>query len=60
MTWLTYKVEAQSETTFTHFSRNSDLKKAQKEWEKKFNQKAKSIALDNDNTEFNFSDLFDS
>ncbi len=59
MTWITYKVEAQSGTTFTHFSRLTDLKKAQKEWEVKFNQKAKSIALDDDKEEFDFSDLFD-
>ncbi|MBD2047277.1 hypothetical protein H6F78_17040 [Coleofasciculus sp. FACHB-64] len=60
MSWITYKVVAKSGTTFTHFSRSSDLKKAQKEWEKKFNQKAKNIALDNDDTELDFSDLFDS
>ena len=59
MTWITYKVEAQSGTVFTHFSRTSDLEKAQSEWEEKFSQKAESIALDDDDTDLDFSDLFD-
>ncbi len=59
MTWITYKIEAQSGTTFTHFSRSSDLEEAQEEWEKKFGQKAKNIALDNSDIELDFSSFFD-
>lgn len=59
MTWITYKVIAASGTKFTHFSRLNNLGEAQAEWEKKFNQKATSIALDDDDTELDFSDLFD-
>ncbi len=59
MTWITYRIVAQSGTTFTHFSRFSNLKEAQEEWELKFGQKAKSIALDDDKDELDFSDLFD-
>ncbi len=59
MNWISYKVEAQSGTVFTHFSRISDIKEAQTEWEEKFGQKAKSIALDDSDTNLDFSDLFD-
>ncbi|MBD1926498.1 hypothetical protein H6F74_09610 [Trichocoleus sp. FACHB-90] len=57
--WNTYKVVAESSTTFTHFSRSENLAEAQMEWEQKFNQKATSIVLDEDDTELDFSDLFD-
>lgn len=60
MNWLTYKIVAESGITFTHFSRSTDLKEAQKEWERKFKQKAKSITLDDDKEEVDFSDLFES
>lgn len=60
MSWITYKVEAQSGTTFTHFSRITNLKEAQLEWEKKFNQRAKTITIDDDEEELDFSDLFES
>jgi hypothetical protein len=59
MSWITYKVQAQSGATFTHFSRITNPTEAQSEWEEKFNQKAKSIALDDDDTELDFSDLLD-
>ena len=57
MTWISYKITAESGTTFTHPSKLENLREAQAEWEKKFNQKAASIALDDD-TEADFSDLF--
>jgi hypothetical protein len=60
MTWITYKVQAQSGTTFTHFSRLTNLEEAKREWEEKFRQKAKTIALDDNKEEFDFSDLFSS
>lgn len=56
--WTTYKVIAEPGTEFTHFSRSEKLNEAQAEWEKKFNQKATSIELDNDDSELDFSDLF--
>ena len=57
--WITYQVVAASGTKFTHFSRSENLAEARSEWEQKFNQKAASIALDTDDTELDFSDLFD-
>ncbi len=59
MTWITYKVIAESLVEFTHFSRSNNPSEAQVEWEAKFNQKAVSIALDNDNNEIDLSELFD-
>ncbi|MFE1746017.1 hypothetical protein [Coleofasciculus sp. H7-2] len=59
MNWLTYKIVAESGITFTHFSRSTDLKEAQSEWERKFKQKAISIALDTDNNEIDLSELFE-
>ena len=57
MTWISYKIVAESGTTFTHPSKLENLSEAQAEWEQEFNQKAASIALDDD-TEADFSDLF--
>ena len=51
MTWITYKIIAASGTTFTHFSKLENLCEAQTEWEAKFNQKAATIALDDDGTD---------
>ena len=59
MTWISYKITAESGTTFTHPSKLENLRKAQAEWEKKFNQKAVAIKLDDDDTELDFSDLFE-
>ena len=56
--WITYTVTSESGIKFTHFSRSENLDEARSEWEKKFNQKATSIALDDDDTELDFSDLF--
>ena len=58
MTWISYTITAESGTTFTHPSKLENIREAQAEWEKKFNQKATSIALDDD-TELDFSDLFE-
>ena len=58
MTWISYTITAESGTTFTHPSKLENLREAQAEWEAKFNQKATSIALDDD-TEVDFSDLFE-
>ena len=57
MTWISYTITAESGTTFTHFSKLENLCEAQAEWEKKFNQKAVVIKLDDDDTELDFSDL---
>jgi hypothetical protein len=59
MTWISYKITAESGTTFTHPSKLENLREAQAEWEKKFNQKAVAIKLDDDDTELDFSDLFE-
>ena len=59
MTWITYTITAESGATFTHFTELENLSEAQAEWEQDFNQKATSIALDVDNIEFDFTDLFD-
>ncbi len=59
MSWISYKITAESGMKFTHFSKLETLSEAQMEWEAKFNQKAASIALDDDDTELDFSDLFD-
>lgn len=59
MSWISYKIVAASGTNFTHFSQLENLTEAQAEWEKKFNQKAVSIAPDDDDTELDFSDLFE-
>ena len=58
MTWISYKIVAESGTTFTHPSKLENLSEAQAEWEQEFKQKAASIALDDD-TEVDFSDLFE-
>jgi len=59
MSWISYKITAESGTTFTHPSKLENLCEAKAEWEKKFNQKATSIALDDDDIELDFSDLFE-
>ncbi|MBD1907884.1 hypothetical protein NDI37_26815 [Funiculus sociatus GB2-A5] len=59
MSWLSYKITAESGTTFTHPSKLENLREAQAEWEQEFNQKAASIALDDDDPELDFSDLFE-
>lgn len=58
MSWITYTVTAESGTIFTHFTKLKNLTEAQAEWEQEFNQKAKSIVLDDD-TEVDFSELFE-
>ncbi len=57
MTWISYKIIAESGTTFTHPSKLENLREAQAEWEAKFNQKAVAIEIDNDDTELDFPDL---
>ncbi|MBD1833349.1 hypothetical protein H6F61_11835 [Cyanobacteria bacterium FACHB-472] len=59
MSWITYKLVAASGTKFTHFSKLNNLSEAQLEWEKKFGQKAVNIELDKDDSELDFSDLFE-
>jgi len=59
MTWISYKITAESATTFTHPSKLEKLPEAQAEWEKKFKSQATSIAFDDDDAELDFSDLFD-
>ncbi|MBD1835375.1 hypothetical protein H6F61_22480 [Cyanobacteria bacterium FACHB-472] len=59
MSWMTYKLVAASGTKFTHFSKLNNLCEAQLEWEKKFGQKAVNIELDEDDSELDFSDLFE-
>ena len=59
MTWISYKITAESGTTCTHPSKLENLREAQAEWEAKFNQKAAAIELDDDDTELDFSDLFE-
>jgi hypothetical protein len=59
MSWLSYKITAESGTTFTHPSKLENLREAQAEWEAKFNQKAAVIEIDDDDIELDFSDLFE-
>ena len=59
MTWISYKIVAESGTTFTHLTKLENLCEAQAEWEAKFNQKAVAIEIDDDDIELDFSDLFE-
>ncbi|MBD2007084.1 MULTISPECIES: hypothetical protein [Cyanophyceae] len=59
MTWITYTITAESGTTFTHPSKLENLREAKAEWEAKFNQRAVAIEIDDDDTELDFSNLFE-